>query len=520
MAEETTEEIAPATPWHGILAPEGIMSGDGRMFAVDSLSNRDLPLPLTWQKTQQGGHDGSTVVARIDSLERIPGEAEGTTLMKASGVFLQNVEADEVIGLIAEFGRFGVSVDADSAEFEFDDATESVLFTSARIASASIVSIPAFAEAWVALGPWADAETVEENEDSLAASAAPVLEALSLSDTATFKRGAGWITDPVATKRIHDYWTKKGEPGYAKIAWGEPGDFNRCRVLVGEKIAKNSPEDIRFLNQICAQWHHDALGIWPGEHLSAGDTLEATDPGPSLSLVASGAWCAPSEFFGDPELDALTPLTVNAETGEVFGHVAGFTTCHIGYEGICQTAPHSPTTYSRFLLGELPLDDGTSILAGNLTIRGGHAPSGLRGRAAAAHYDNVANVFAYVTCGEDEFGIWFHGCLKPGLTPEQITEVKMAKISGDWRDFGDPDLDMIAAHAVNVPGFPIPRTRVAASNGRQVSLVAAGIVEDKVAEPLGADIQAIAVAVVREIQAAEARKVELAALAARINGGE
>jgi hypothetical protein len=53
-----------------------------------------------------------------------------------------------VIGLIAEFGRFGVSVDADDAEFEFDESGGSddgkVTFTSARIASASVVSIPAF----------------------------------------------------------------------------------------------------------------------------------------------------------------------------------------------------------------------------------------------------------------------------------------------------------------------------------------------------------------------------------------
>ena len=81
-----------------------------------------------------------------------------------------------------------------------------------------------------------------------------------------FERGPGWVTNPVETRRIHDYWTKPGQEGYAKIGWGVPGDFNRCRTLVGEKIAANSPEDMRFLNQICAQWHHDALGFWPGEH--------------------------------------------------------------------------------------------------------------------------------------------------------------------------------------------------------------------------------------------------------------
>jgi hypothetical protein len=59
-----------------------------------------------------------------------------------------------------------------------------------------------------------------------------------------FKRGPGWVTNPEATRRIHAYWTKKGQPGYAKIGWGVPGDFNRCRIEVGEEIGENSPDKL------------------------------------------------------------------------------------------------------------------------------------------------------------------------------------------------------------------------------------------------------------------------------------
>ena len=145
-ATEMPAEIAATVPWHGVLAPEGKWSGDGRQFAENSLTTRDMPLPLTWQKASSEGHGGSVVVAKISRVERVDGE------MRATGEFLQAPEADEVVGMIAEFGRFGVSVDADDAEFEFDEESGKVTFTSARIASASIVSIPAFAEAWVALG--------------------------------------------------------------------------------------------------------------------------------------------------------------------------------------------------------------------------------------------------------------------------------------------------------------------------------------------------------------------------------
>jgi hypothetical protein len=80
-----------------------------------------------------------------------------------------------------------------------------------------------------------------------------------------FARGPGWVTNPKGTKRIHDYWTKKGEEGYAKVAWGTPGDFKRCVTEVGQEIAEGNPEKLKFIKSICAQWHHDAIGVWPGQ---------------------------------------------------------------------------------------------------------------------------------------------------------------------------------------------------------------------------------------------------------------
>lgn len=526
MAENDTE-IATAVPWYGVLAPEGKMSGDGRQFAPDSLTFRDLPLPLTWQKMSAEGHSGSVTVAKIDRIARVDGEMRGT------GSFLMNIEADEVIGMIAEFGRFGVSVDADDAEMEFDDETGEIHFTKARIASASIVAIPAFAEAYVALGDAppgfmpdeeeaekdvCDVDSPDYDEEACAAKKEQDADMAAAAFMAeAFKRGPGWLTNPADTKRLHDYWTKPGQEGYTKIAWGTGGDFNRCRVLVGEKIAANSPEDLRFLNQICAQWHHDALGIWPGEHKAASDGLpySAEAGAPAVNLVASAGWCAPSEFFTDPNLTEPTPLTIT-EDGKVFGHVAEWTTCHIGYEGFCQTAPHSSSGYAQFLLGELPLDDGTFIPAGNLTLGAGHAPSGLRSRAAIAHYDSTSTVFAYVTCGEDEYGIWFSGCLKPGLSPEQITEARMAKISGDWREQANGELDMVAAHAVNTPGLPIPRIKIAASNGRQISLVAAGIVKGEPVQATDDTVEKFADAIAAAIEGRQARREKMKELAAQI----
>lgn len=293
------------------------------------------------------------------------------------------------------------------------------------------------------------------------------LEALAAL-TGEFKRGPGWVTDPVATKRIHDYWTKPGHEGYAKIAWGTPGDFRRLRAHLAKYIGP------RFLNRTVAQWHHDALGYWPGEKGKpgnpplAGQTVEA-----ALHLVAAGGWCAPSEWFSDPSLNGPTPLTVTEE-GRIFGHLATWGTCHIGIPGACTTPPHSASGYAYYMTGAIRTDDGQTLAVGQITMDTGHAPLRDGARAAAAHYDHTGAVVADVRAGEDEFGIWVAGAVRPDASEQQRHALRAGALSGDWRAVGG-NLELVAALAVNVPGFPIPRVGIAASGDMQSALVAAGI---------------------------------------------
>jgi hypothetical protein len=104
--------VGEEVPWYGVLAPEDVMSGDGRKFSAGALRTRDLPLPLSWQKVNEPGHDGSVVVGRIDAIWRKDGQ------MRGMGVFLSTAEADESIGLLSEGGIRGVSIDADDGTME------------------------------------------------------------------------------------------------------------------------------------------------------------------------------------------------------------------------------------------------------------------------------------------------------------------------------------------------------------------------------------------------------------------
>src|SRR5690606_6433114 len=60
-------------------------------------------------------------------------------------------------------------------------------------------------------------------------------------------------------------------------------------------------------------------------------------------------------------------------------------------------------------------------------------------------------------------------------TPEQVRESRSAPISGDWRRVGGA-LELVAALAVNVPGFGVPRLHRRIHKDNLESLVASGVV--------------------------------------------
>lgn len=644
-------------PWYGVLAPEGKWSGDRRRFDIGSLSHRDLPLPFTWQKFQEEGHNGSVTTASIDWVD----QDRGDDMMHAGGMILATPEADEWTGLLAHFGQFGVSIDGDMAEggpanedgtaFDLDSEDEpyGMSFSAIRVCSASSVNIPAFAEATIQMGedpdhdyghtteevaaaaevfeaalsevafvsekPWDGSASrfsdqqwktscilhkcdgMEKSCHSLpikepggqlsragvhaaagrlnqvdapdAAKAAAkralrsaykqlgeeppesIASALDLTDDeneaahgiirrifrgeevddlekewgnqvleaglqlAEYGRGPGWVTNPADTKRIHDYWTVPGQPGYGKVGWGTPGDFERCRTLVGEEIGENSADKLRFLNQICAQWHHDATGFWPGKApAERAAALEEADidgtPAPAFTLVASAASAAPPhEWFTDPHLSQLTPITITEE-GRIFGHIADWTSCHMGFgePGQCINPPRSENGYATYLFGETMTDAGP-VPTGPVTLGTGHAAGSLGMRAALAHYDNTGTAVADVVAGDDEFGPWISGWVRPWIGEEKLHELRAGPPSGDWRrNPNSGDMEMIAVLAVNTPGFGV--RRVGYSGDTQVSLVASlGTSEVEVDSPLDELADKVAAAIERR----EIRRKQVAELA-------
>jgi hypothetical protein len=203
-------------------------------------------------------------------------------------------------------------------------------------------------------------------------------------------------------------------------------------------------------------------------------------------LRASGAGnMPPLEWFQEPEADGPTPLTITA-AGQVFGHLALWESCHTGFLSSsfseCIKPPRSESGYQFFNLGGVETSGGI-VAAGNLTYGTGHAPLSMGMQAAAAHYDNTGKVGANVRASDGRHGIWLAGAAVPGA---DMRALRANPPSGDWRPHRH-GLELTAALAVPVPGFPVPRSQLALSASGISALILPGLTEEDMYEPRSRD---------------------------------
>lgn len=219
-----------------------------------------------------------------------------------------------------------------------------------------------------------------------------------------------------------------------------------------------------------------------GDMAADSTILAVSDAGTAL-LASVAPLAPPAAWFDDPRLQAPTKLTIT-DDGRVFGHLAQWKVCHVGIGKSCIMAPKSRSSYKFFLQGKIRTDDGQIRDIGKITLGTGHAHEHWGIVPSREHYDNTGWAAAIVNIGEDKHGIWVSGTLTTTMTQERIAELRAAALSGDWREInGKGDLELIAALAVNNPGFPIYREQ----SGRAFSLMAVGVVGAEGDEGMGTD---------------------------------
>lgn len=509
LADSTT------VAWHGVLAVEGTETGDGREFMAGSLTWADLPIPLRHNiEDSHGGMPTTTavLVGRIDSVER-----SGNKIM-GRGVFdLGSPHGREAARLVTEGFLKGVSVDVDDikdADVEFimpddtvsndsndDDDSDSgldVLFTSpekvifhaGRIRAATLVDIPAFVEAFITIDD-TDAVTAG-GSDALLAELTQRLGAVGSHSTATSDEP--WdgaenekrLPSPVTVAAARDVyaWIDDNEvvddelpksagklPHHEVDADGNPGAANltACSAAIAALNGARGGVDIPSA---------DRQSTW--EHLAA-HLRDAGQEPPPLDLTDSDAVTAAimqihdrptRSWFADPKLSLPSPVIVT-DDGRVYGHAALWGSCHIGFGDVCVSPPHE-TEHPYYLTGEVLCSDDTYVAVGQITVGTGHAPINAGASRAAEHYDNTGSAVADVCVGNDDHGIWVAGAVRADASAARVRDLRAAgQVSGDWRRIGG-QLRLVGLLGINVPGFPVPKTRARVAAGAPLALVAAG----------------------------------------------
>lgn len=361
-----------------LVIPEDVESGDGRIFNKDSISIRELPLPLLWQIKTGEGHSGSVVIGKIIKMERTD---QG--IGNAYGVFDSGAYGSEAERLVR--GGFIRGVSADLDKFEADE------------------EVP---------------ETGAEGEEG-----------------------------KISSGRIQ---------------------IKKARVMAVTLVPKPAFQECQIKMQETMETQEEQV-VPDGVYVDDVDALEAS------ALVACGIVAGvipttpPADWFNNPALKQATPLTVD-DDGRVFGHIAAWHVDHIGMS-FGTKPPRSRSKYAYFHTGVVRTEEGNDVPVGQLTLAGGHASLELNAQEAVRHYDDTASAIADVHAGEDAYGIWVAGALRPGTSPEQVRALRASAPSGDWRPIKG-QLELVAVCQVNVPGFPIARARVA--SGAVMALVAAG----------------------------------------------
>jgi hypothetical protein len=452
LLEETVTvpdlEALPPLQWHGVITVEEVYTGDRRKFTAGSLRTQPLPMPLRWARTDFGGHDGAIVVGNIEGVRRYAGQ------IRAWGTFADGTltpEVDELQGLMATRMMRGISIDGDDildSDFQVEIDADGNLFevyTSARLRSSTLVAIPAYDEAEVFLGP-APAGWALEGEPVFVGQNEPETRPVEPVDLDAL------VADAATVENRPDYWALPGQEGAARIAWGTPGDYPRCREALAPYV---SP--VR-LSAVCANLQYLALGEWPGR-TSDVPLLAATD-GTGYTVEDFEPW---EGHEHGPGPGGVTPITIT-DDGHVYGTVAPWKACHTGFSDVCVPPPRSNTNYGYFHTGGVKLADGTVLPIGKLTSTAGHASKRSSAQAAMAHYDDTSTTAAIVRAFENKVGIQVRGVVLSTATEEQIADLLASPLSGDWRPVRE-GMEMIAAHCVNSQGFTVMRESLAASGG-------------------------------------------------------
>jgi hypothetical protein len=409
------------TKFRTLLAPIGVSTGDGRRFAEGGITLADTPFPFEWARSREGGHDGAVAVGVVHQAK---------IMSVAKAVDGGWISADKVSGLDPELkgvfaqGELFDGVDREEMPRLAEDVAEAM-----HLANEGT------------LGPSVDLDSFDA------------------------KAVMAGTDEEITYDMLEAYYEEHGTEPPVELLITQGRVRAATLVTIPAFAETSAPLELIAAEPVTAS---------EGEPI---DVAQAREDERITALVASVATQArPSaSVFDIPALDGPTPVTWDWSTGRVFGHLATWATCHVGYANACVTPPREEgeAAYSWFNRYAVETKDGT-IWAGRITVGGRHADLSLTASGAMAAHDGKT-VAAYVRAYTDEHGIVLAGAIEPGLTGEEIAVLDRRKVSGDWREASGA-LALVEVLALSPgprshsePGFPVETHSV---RGRQTALVA------------------------------------------------
>lgn len=468
-------------PVRGMAVNAGEQTGDGRYIVPGALTWANLPLPFAYLIDGDQHADLSEVCPQVGNMtqllpvttgvaflghidDEIPAGAESLRRMRAGSASLGN--------------RMAVSIDPDDYAVQIVDASPMAGEGILLLAAAGVVP---------------EGQRIDWNAPLRSLARAGLVPALVAAagdgdplvngGEILFEDAADWIIQRYTRLRI------RGATMCAVAAFtgcyveldDDGAGFAALPEIAGTTVAPtgsatdsgSSSASISVTTTIATGAEGDVVkGLAAGLEEAAPAVAEAVAAAAAPAVPARtqiNLAAPPSSWFENPSLPFATPLTITNE-GRLIGHVAAWETCHTGYTDRCVTPPRGD--YDRFHVGEVVCSDGSRAATGVFAWGIPHADLTLPLIDAWAHYSDSRYGFARVASGEDSHGIWFSGALFPGLSEADISILRALSMSGDWRrDPRTKRLSLVAALAVNFPGYPIPRgngSAITASIGGEV----------------------------------------------------
>lgn len=426
--QKRTERLVMAEDmWRGMLVPLDVPTGDKRRFLASGVSNRDLPMPLKWQRLDTEGHLDSVIVGSMDEIRigtvqqaidggwidvkcikqgmsfdtmgvwgfgrffqvdsaimpRLAEDVAEATLLSQQGVVGPSVDPGSCEYVLARAGSDQALTDEELDQIMYEEPDVEVeielLFTEYEIAAATLVSIPAFAEC----RPF------------------EVISADSMALTAAI-RSSGWDSMPFAARDLEWDGTQadRNVSSWADLDSDSP-DWERYASAFLYQDDQANPETKGAYGFQIADLISDQLTIVPRAVFTVAGVLQGSMGGTNIpqadqdamkgvveklynrmadefddpNIVAPWASETASISFGEahvfnatlfvkPILTKITPITIT-DDGHVFGHIATHDVCHVGMRGACTTAPVDDDGYRMFHRYQIP---GVEQSVGRITV--------------------------------------------------------------------------------------------------------------------------------------------------------